>query len=157
MIARRLASLISLTVFAALPAAGLAEVFSWKDASGKVHYGSQPPASQQAEARRLAAPPPVTPDVEAARKAGAERQMAEREKQQKTQEGAKKSQEDQAAVKEREENCRQAKTSLAALESGQVRYTLDARGERVALDGAVRDAELNKARKSVESWCKPQK
>jgi hypothetical protein len=157
MTARRLATLISLTLCAALPAAALAEVYSWKDASGKVHYGSKPPAGQQGEARRLAAPPAETPDQEAARKAAAERQMTEREKQQKGQEEAQKTQEDQAAARERAENCRQARSALAALESGQARYALDASGERMALDGTARNAELAKARKAVDSWCKPRK
>jgi hypothetical protein len=157
MIARRLAPLISLALCAALPAAALAEVYSWKDASGKVHYGSRPPVGQQGEARKLAAPPAETPDQEAARKAAAERQLAEREKQQKGQEEARKTQEDQAAARERAENCRQARAALASLESGQSRYTLDASGERVALDGAARNAELAKARKAVDNWCKPLK
>jgi type IV secretory pathway VirB10-like protein len=152
----RLAALLALTACLALPAAVSAAVYSWKDASGKVHYGSQPPAGQ-GEARKLAAPPPPTADQEAAQKAAAERQMIEREKQQKTQEEAQKSQEDQAMAKERAENCRQAKAALAALESGQARYTLNDKGERVALDGAVRDAELAKARKNADSWCKPLK
>jgi type IV secretory pathway VirB10-like protein len=149
--------LISLTLLATLPVAVSAEVYSWKDASGKVHYGSKPPAAQQGEARKLAAPPAETADQEAARKAAAERQMAEREKQQKTQEDGKKTQEDQSQAREREANCRQSRSSLAALESGQVRYTMDAQGNRVALEGAVLTAELAKARKAVDSWCKPQK
>jgi hypothetical protein len=157
MSARRNAPLISLTLFAALSTAVSAEVYSWKDASGKLHYGSKPPVGQQGEARRLAAPPAETPDQEAARKAVAERQMGEREKQQKTQEEAKKSQEDQTQAREREANCRQSRSSLTALESGQVRYTMDAQGNRVALEGAVLNAELAKARKAVDSWCKPQK
>ena len=152
----RLAALLALTACIALPAAVSAEVYSWKDANGKVHYGSQPPAGQ-AEARKLAAPPPPTADQETAQKAAAERQMSERESQQKTQEEAKKSQEDQAQARQRLENCRQARAQLAAVESGQIRYTLNDKGERVGLDGAARDAEIAKARKAVDSWCKPQK
>lgn len=152
----RLAALLALFVCATLPTAASAQVYSWKDASGKVHYGSQPPAGQ-AEARKLAAPPPPTADQAAAQKAAAERQMSEREKQQKAQEDAKKGQEDQAMARERAENCRQAKAALASLESGQSRYTLNDKGERVALDGAVRDAEIARARKNADSWCKPLK
>jgi hypothetical protein len=38
---------------AALPAIVMAEVYSWKDANGKVHYGSKPPAvPPSATARR---------------------------------------------------------------------------------------------------------
>lgn len=154
MTVHRLAPLLSLFLLAALPAA--AEVYSWKDASGKLHYGSRPPAGQ-GEARRLAAPPAETADQEAARKAAAEHRMAEREQRQKTQDEAQKTQEDRAQARERETGCRQARANLSALESGQVRFTMDGRGERVALDGAARDAELAKARKAVDDWCRPLK
>ena len=146
-------SLITFVLIALLPASALAQVYSWKDANGKIHYGDRPPAERQADSRKLAAPPPL--DVEAVRSANAEKQLTEREQQQKTKESASKTAEDQAATKQREENCRQAKNNLASLESGQIRFTIDAKGERVGLDGAVREAALGKARNSVESWCKP--
>lgn len=142
-----------LLILGLIPLAAQSQVYSWKDASGKTHYGDRPPAAKQGEARRLSGPPPV--DAEAERKAFLERQMAEREKQQKSQEEAKKSAEEQAQAKEREVNCRQAKGNLAAIESGQIRFTVNASGERVALEGAARDAELARARQAVEGWCKP--
>ena len=142
---------VLLMVFSLIPIIGLAEVYSWKDASGKVHYGDRPPASKQGETRKLAAPPPV--DTEAIRKVAGEKQLSEREEQKKSAEDAKKAQEQQKNDQIRAENCSRAKSNLAALESGQARFTLDAKGERVALDGAVRDAELARARKSVDDWC----
>lgn len=144
---------LALALLAVLPTVALAQVYSWKDASGKIHYGDRPPAERQVDSRKLAAPPAV--DVEATRKANAEKQLAEREKQEKSKESAAKSAEEQTVARQREENCRQAKSTLAALESGQIRFVMDAKGERVALDGAVREAELGKARNSVDSWCKP--
>jgi type IV secretory pathway VirB10-like protein len=149
----RPASLITFVLIALLPASGLAQVYSWKDSSGKTHYGDRPPAERQADSRKLAAPPAV--DVEAIRSANAQKQLDEREKQQKTKESASKAEEDQAATRQREENCRQAKSSLAALESGLIRFSMNTKGERIAIDGETREAELGKARKSVESWCKP--
>lgn len=143
----------TLIVLSFLPAIALSQVFSWKDENGKVHYGDRPPANKQADSRKLAAPPPV--DAEANRKAMLERQLAEREKQQKSQEEAKKSQEDQSQTQERAANCQQARSNLVAVESGQVRFSINTKGERVALDGAVRDAEIAKARKAVDSWCSP--
>jgi len=138
-------------VFCLTPISGLAEVYSWKDASGKVYYGDRPPAGKQGDTRKLTAPPSV--DSEALRKDSSEKQMSEREKQQKSGENAKKAEQEQAQNQVREENCSRAKSNLAALESGQARFTLDAKGERVALDGEVRDAELARARKSVDDWC----
>lgn len=147
--------LISLIAFALLPGIGQGQVYSWKDASGKIHYGDHPPEERNVQSRKLPGAPAATDDVEAARKASAERQFSEREKQGKADENARKTPENAAQAKEREANCRQAKANLAALESGQIRFTHNDRGERVALDGAVREEELAKARKSVDSWCKP--
>lgn len=144
-----------LLILSLIPVAGLSQVYSWKDANGKVHYGDRPPAAKQGDARKLAAPPQV--DVEAERKALNERQLAEREKQQKAQDEGKKTQETQAEARKREEGCRQAKTNLAAIESGQVRFTIDAKGERIGLDGAARDAEIARARKAMSEWCAPPK
>ena len=139
----------------ALPLPLTAGVYSWKDADGKVRYGDRPPAEKQGDSRKLAAPPPV--DTDATQKSTANRQMADKEKQQKSQEAAKKSQEEQADAARRQEGCQQARSNLAAVESGQVRFTIDAKGERVGLDGAVRDAEIAKARKAVGEWCSPPK
>jgi membrane protein involved in colicin uptake len=142
-----------LLIAAFLPALSCAQVYSWKDANGKVHYGDRPPAAQQTEARKLAAPPPV--DAEAERKALNERLMADREKQQKAQEEGKKKQESQTEAKKRAEGCQRARSSLAAIESGQIRYALNAKGERTALDGAARETEIARARRAVSEWCAP--
>lgn len=136
-----------------LPLAATAEVYSWKDASGKIHYGDRPPAERQAQARRLPAAPSATADAAAARKEMAERKFAEREQQAAGE--PKPAPEDAAQAKIRTENCQRAQATLAGLESGQVRFMLNEKGERVALDGAIREAELARARKAVEDWCQP--
>lgn len=134
-----------------LSSAATAQVYSWKDASGKIHYGDRPPAER--EARRVPGAPAATADVETARKTAAERKFAEREKQATSE--SKQATEDPAQQRIREENCRRAKATLAALESGEIRFSLNEKGERIALDGAAREAELSRARASVADWCSP--
>lgn len=146
---------LSSLIFLALPLASQAQMYSWKDANGKIHYGDRPPAEKQSQARKVQGAPSETGDVAAARKTSAERQFDEREKQAKAEESGKKPPEDPAQAKVREENCQRARSNLAALESGQIRFSTNAKGERIALDGAVREAELARARKSVDDWCKP--
>ncbi len=145
-----MSTLMSIVLLLALPCAASAQVYSWKDASGKVHYGDQPPAERSAQSRKLPGAPAMTDDVEAARKASAERQFSERDKQAKAGQETGKPSETPAQAKDREANCRQSRANLAALESGQIRFSHNAKGERIALDGAVREVELAKARKSVE-------
>lgn len=141
-------------ILALSPMATSAAVYSWKDPSGKIHYGDRPPAEEQKSARQLAAPPPVD---ESAQKANVERRLEDREKQQRTQETGKATPEDPAQARIRAENCQQSKARLAAIESGEMRFALDAKGEKVGLDGAARDAELAKARQAVSDWCSPPK
>lgn len=134
-----------------------AQVYSWKDAGGKIHYGDRPPVEQKTESRKLAAPPPETTGADASRKAAADRQMADREKQQKKSEEAKANQLSPEETQQRAENCKRAKSHLAGIESGQDRFTTNLKGERVALEGAVRDTEIAQAKKAVDSWCNPPK
>jgi hypothetical protein len=152
--ARHALPLISVIALTLLPSFGYGQAYSWKDANGKIHYGDRPPAEKKADVRKLTPAPMETDDVEATRKAGADRQLDDREKQGKAQEGAKKPPEDPAQAKQREDNCRQARANLASIESGQVRFSINDKGERVGLDGSVREAELARARKSVDDWCK---
>ncbi|MCX8086434.1 MAG: DUF4124 domain-containing protein [Rhodocyclaceae bacterium] len=134
-----------------LAGSALAQVYSWKDESGKIHYGDRPPA--QREARKVAPAPPPTSDGEAARKAAAEKKLAEQEKKAAQEKPA----EDPSQARLREENCRAAKANLAGLESGQIRFRMNEQGEREALDGPVREAELSRAKKAVAEWCSPPK
>ena len=131
-----------------------AGVYTWKDANGKIHYGDNPPAEKQSTSRQISAPPPVD---DSAQKALAEQKMLEREKQLKTEEKGKATKEDPAQAKLRASYCQEAKGNLAAIESGEVRYGIDSKGERFALDGQSRESELNKARKAVTDWCSPPK
>ena len=152
MIARHCAPLVLLTLFAYLPTAGLAEMYSWKDATGKIHYSDEPPPDKT-PARKVA-PPATGAGDPAARRALTEQEAAARKKQKETQEAADKSQKEKANAEERRTECERARSNLQAIESGQVRFTIDSKGERVALDGEVREAELAKARKAADSWCK---
>ncbi len=129
-----------------------AQLYSWKDASGKIHYSDEPPPDKT-QARKVA-PPATGAGDPAARKALAEQEAAARKKQKDTQESADKSEQDKAQAEERRVQCERARSNLQGIESGQVRFTIGANGERVGMDGAAREAELANARKAVDSWCK---
>jgi hypothetical protein len=144
---------LSLALFLfALSAA--AQVYSWKDADGRIHYSDHPPAEKAKDAKRLgtAAQPPEGAD--AARKAVAEKEIEGRKEGQKTKEAAEKAEKEKSAAAEKQPQCERAKANLASIESGQIRFVVGANGEKVALEGSVRDSELANARKAVDSWCK---
>ena len=146
----RILGLLVLALFAMNAAA---QLYSWKDADGKVHYSDQPPAGKT-PARKLAPPPAPSADPAAVRRDLAEKDMEWRKRQKEAQELSGKAEQDKADASERRSQCERAQGNLRAIESGQARYTTSSTGERVALDGAVREAELAAARKTVDSWCK---
>ena len=136
-----------------LPLTAAAQMYSWKDANGKIQYSDEPPPGK-VQTRKVA--PPSAPSADAAerRKEAADKDVEARKKQKESSEAAAKSDKDKAAAEDKRVNCEKARGQLQAIESGQVRFTTDAKGERVALDGAVRDAEIASARRAVDSWCK---
>jgi hypothetical protein len=136
-------------------AAAQAQTYSWKDANGKIHYGDRPPTEKQAEARKLERAPVETSDAAMTRKAMAERQFEARDKQANKQAEAGKAAEAAAQGRDNAENCKRARSVLTGLESGHIRFGLNDRGERIALDGMARDAELKRAKKSVADVCQP--
>ena len=148
---------ICLLVLLAAVATVSAQTYKWKDANGTVQYSDTPPpagardvqqmrkgvASTVPSAAGTTQPKPVT-DAEAEfRKRLAARQDAEAK---------------QAKAQEEEEmrarNCDQAKTHLAALESGNrvARYLPS--GERVSLDDSERETAKVEAQKAIQTWCK---
>lgn len=67
---------------------------------------------------------------------------------------AKKEQDKRAEAKDREENCRAARAQLVGLESGVRQSRINEKGERVFLDEQQSVAELDRARKAAQVWCK---
>lgn len=145
---RRLAPL----VLALCSTIAAAQLYSWKDASGKVHYSDEPPPDK-ASARKVAPPATGAGDA-AARRAAADQEAAARKKQKEAQEAGEKAQKDKTDAEERRVECERARTNVQAIESGQIRFTIGSNGERVGLDGDTREAELAKARRAADAWCK---
>lgn len=134
-------------VVALLPPPVVAEVYRWQDASGKIHYGERPPAGK--EARRLpGAPAPVSSGTE--KKANASSGTADAPSPALS-EPQRRALAEQQALRER--NCQQARANLAGIEAGTIRFLVDEKGERIALDGEARERELARARQAVNDWC----
>ncbi len=145
--------------------------WKWRDADGRITVSDLPPPRgipdrdilsrpDPAEAtRRTAAPapaasapavaapgaapaPPVDRDLEARKRAAEAEQQARQ-----------KAEEEQQAMA-RAENCRRARSHMAALESGQRIARFNAKGEREILDDRGRAAEMQQARQVIASDCR---
>jgi hypothetical protein len=164
--------LLTVLIGAGLAAAAGAQTYKWKDAEGKVHYSDQPPPAnikepvtikprkgqaptaptapneKGAAAPKDKAAPPAKPrtyvEEEAERK---KRQVETAER-----EAAEKKKADDAAEKKR--NCDLALAQVKSLQSGGRVTRNNAQGEREYLSDAQIAQEIERAKKSADSWCK---
>jgi len=59
-----------------------------------------------------------------------------------------------AEARTREENCRNSRSRLTALETARTQVRFNDKGEPYALDEAQAEQERENARQLVEQWCK---
>ena len=148
----RTPALISLVTLFALPLVASAQIYSWKDASGKTIYSDKPPLEKKVQARELM--PAKAPGSEPAAPATKD----------KTGEGAptangaatgKSPEQLKAESDARQQLCDNAKKRLIQLESAKgILVTKNEKGEASPLVGEARTAQTDAARKDVENWCK---
>lgn len=131
----------------------LAEIYSWRDADGGMHYSDILPIGQ-VNASKIEPAATNPNDVERARHDLANKEMEFRKRQQQAAEAAAKDDKEKADAAERLRNCDKAKSYLRALESGARISSTDKNGERVFLDDRGRQQETEAAGRAVESWCK---
>jgi hypothetical protein len=138
-----------------LSVAASAQVYIWKDASGKSHYTDQPPAEAKVPTRRLGPSFSSSADSEAARKASADKRLDAAKQGKEAQEKTAAAEKQRAEDEVRARDCERARTNLQGIESGQVRFRMGANGEREALEGGARDAELENVRRTIDNLCSP--
>ena len=139
----------------ALPAIG-GEIYSWKDASGQVHYSDVPPPSGQYESVRktpdapassAATPPAAKP------KSYVEQELEFRKRRAEEQEKEAKAKEQADKNAEKQRYCEQARNQLAALQSGQRIARPGPNGEREFLTDQQRQQEIERTQKSIDQVC----
>ena len=162
-------SLLTLTVLAATPLAH-AQVNKCVDPTGKTIYSQSPcPTNTKSSAVRQTVPggsvssAPATGPASASSAAGAkpsgpktaaELEQEFRKRRVEQEETQKKTQDKLAESKIRDENCKLSRGQLAGLEIGGRQMRTNEKGERYSLDESQTAGELEKARKSVQEWCK---
>jgi len=120
-----------------------------------MHYSDQPPADRSVGAQRLRPTVGHSDDVDAVAATAKEKKETGAKQAKEAKEKAADAEKERAADQQRQENCERARQNLAGIESGQIRFRMGSGGEREALDGNVRDAELDNARRAVDSHCSP--
>ena len=139
-----------------LPFAANAQLLKCVGKDGKVEYAAQcpPGTKEQQTGIRSTTEGPKT-DPKAAQKSPlAEREAEFRKRQTEQAQTAAKKAEDDKDAEARKANCQNARSHLAAIESGERIVMVDpATGERSYLDDAGRAKALAQARASVQGWC----
>lgn len=139
--------------------------WKWRDKSGQVNVSDRPPPMDVPDKDILARPtpesvrraPPATPASGAASgptRGPLERDLEQRRRAADQEQAAKAKAEEERLASQRAENCRRARSHVAALESGQRMARMNDKGEREVLDDRGRAEEMRQAREVIASDCK---
>lgn len=139
--------------------AAQAQVYQYKDASGRMVYTDQPPPGTATKSKVISSEAastgsPAGNGAAAVPKNAADRELEYKKRQKEQQDAAAKASKESADQAARKEECARAQKALQVLESGERVTTVDAKGERVFLDDNQRSAEADRARKAVADLCK---
>ena len=131
-----------------IPASGQTAIYKWVDENGKTHYGSQKPASQNAEKLNIKIKQPEITQDEA---------IDDKEKPVKKDQKQVDKEEETApkmSAKEKKRLCVAAKSEVSKIEAkGRIRER-DANGNSRYLTDKERDARLAEAKKDVREMCR---
>lgn len=134
----------------ALPAS--AQVYQWKDASGRTVISDTPPPGSAKGSRPVASESVATTGGDA--KSLAEKDMEFRKRRLDAKEKADKDAKEQSVAAAMKDNCERSRRQLAALEAGNRMVTYDDKGERRVMEDAERQQEIERARKFIADNCK---
>ncbi len=129
------------------------QIYSWRDAEGKVHYSDVPP-TDSVNVRKITPSGAVSGDTGNARRDLAQKEMEFKKRQLDAAEAGAKVEKEKIDAEDRDKNCTQAKSYLRALESGERISRSNEKGERAFLDDQSRSQEIVSTRRAIESWCK---
>lgn len=154
-----------------LLAASAQAQWKWRDAKGNVQYSDLPPPPGVADKDILQRPPAAVraaivvapagqaasapaPKPAASAPTKAELDAAARQKQDQDALAAKQREDERRAAEQRRENCGRAQANLRDLQSGLRITRTNDQGERVYMDDAQRQAEVERARQLITSECR---
>ena len=133
-----------------------AQVYKWVDKDGKVQYTDTPPpaSATKTEAKRLDTTPAAASAASAPAKSLADRAKDFDKRKTEDAEKQKKAEVDKKNADITAANCKDATTNLKTLESGRPIVRTTETGDRELLNDDARQADLAKARKAADEFCK---
>ncbi|MDD5298411.1 MAG: DUF4124 domain-containing protein [Rhodocyclaceae bacterium] len=150
----------TLLALAALSAMA-ADIYTWKDADGRVHFSDQPPTGKEEVKKLRGAAPSAAADAAtetkpADAKPGAKRSQADRElefrrRRAETQEAGDKAAKEKIEAERKAADCQSARNQLRALETGQRVSRFNDKGEAIPMDDSQRQAEIERTRQSLRN------
>ena len=142
---------LTIAVLLATSAAN-AEIYQWKDASGKTITSDKPPTGTTQPQKTFASDAPASNG--SAQKTAADKDLEFRKRQKESQESSEKANKEQAANAANKENCDNARRYLKTLESGERISQTDDKGERYYMEDSQRAQEISKSRQNIQANCK---
>lgn len=136
-----------------------AQIYQYKDASGKTVISDRPPPGGSGKVRTVAGEASAeskapSESASPAPKTTADRELEFKKRAQAQKEAADKAQKEAADKASRNEDCVTLRRQLQALESGERIGSRDDKGERTFLEDDQRAIEINRNRKLIAETCK---
>lgn len=145
--------------------------WKWRDAKGHVQYSDMPPPPgtpdkdvlqrPTAAARNVvvvpagqAASAASAPQPAASAPTKAEQDASARQKQDQEKQDAKRKEDERRAADVKRENCGRAQAAMRDLQSGQRITRTNEKGERIFMDDAQRNAEIERVRQVMAESCR---
>lgn len=144
----------------AAPAVFAQAIYSWKDASGRIHYSDTPPPDAQARTIKQApvAPRPAAPEASSGsngtQQTTAEKDQAFRKRRAEAAEAEEKARKQKATAELQQQECARLRQQLIGLESGQPTVRFNEAGEQIYIGGDERASEVANIRQYMEQSCK---
>ncbi|MEN3113012.1 DUF4124 domain-containing protein [Uliginosibacterium paludis] len=157
--ARKLAVLAAL----ALPLMANAEIYTWKDANGRTHFGDQPPPNAQVKTMRGGAPvestaPEASGSAPSAQASGPKSWQEQNKdfakRQTEKAEAEAKANKEREAKAQKDEYCSNLRSNIALLERGGRISKANDKGEAIPMSDNQLQAELDRARAALSKDCK---
>lgn len=152
--------LLPMLLLCTATSAAAQSIYSWKDASGRVHYSDTPP-SEGSKARTLRQAPlaPTAPAAQgtprpAVGETYAEKEQAFRKRRAEAAEAEEKARKDQIEDERKQKECADLRRYLAGVSGGQRMGRYNDAGEVIMMSDDERAAEAEHTRATLEKNCK---